>query len=219
MNVLNKFGMLILTASLLAACGDSGNKGSSDKPAEQVAQSESSPANKYEKALSEFPEADPKLAEPIVISDKKSPDGLAELQKFIHFTTGEEAQNIGKIGQELQQLASQGKEKEALEQMNKLTAATAALEQFHQSAAALDIKDPEIKAVMDRTLQVSSAANNLMIYAGKYSSELTIDGKDKDSLKFAKDFQDKSQKLQETLRAANQEVEKAATALGKKYSQ
>ena len=216
MNVLNKFGMLILTASLLAACGDSGNKGSSDKPAEQVAQSESSLANKYEKALSEFPEADPKLAEPIVISDKKSPEGLAELQKFIHFTTSEEAQNIGKMGQELQQLASQGKEAETLEQMKKLTDA---LEQFHQSAAALDIKDPEIKAVMDRTLQVSSAANNLMIYAGKYSSELTIDGKDKDSLKFAKDFQDKSQKLQETLRAANQEVEKAATALGKKYSQ
>lgn len=216
MNVLNKFGMLILTASLLAACGDSGNKGSSDKPAEQVAQSESSPANKYEKALSEFPEADPKLAEPIVISDKKSPEGLAELQKFIHFTTSEEAQNIGKMGQELQQLASQGKEAETLEQMKKLTDA---LEKFHQSATALDIKDPEIKAVMDRTLQVSSAANNLMIYAGKYSSELTIDGKDKDSLKFAKDFQDKSQKLQETLRAANQEVEKAATALGKKYSQ
>ena len=216
MNVLNKFGMLILTASLLTACGDSGNKGSSDKPAEQVAQSESSSAHKYEKALSEFPEADPKLAEPIFISDKKSPEGLAELQKFIHFTTSEEAQNIGKMGQELQQLASQGKEAETLEQMKKLTDA---LEKFHQSATALDIKDPEIKAVMDRTLQVSSAANNLMIYAGKYSSELTIDGKDKDSLKFAKDFQDKSQKLQETLRAANQEVEKAATALGKKYSQ
>ena len=208
--------MLILTASLLAACGDSGNKGSSDKPAEQVAQSESSPANKYEKALSEFPEADPKLAEPIVISDKKSPEGLAELQKFIHFTTSEEAQNIGKMGQELQQLARQSKEAETIELLKKLTDA---LEKFHQSATALDIKDPEIKAVMDRTLQVSSAANNLMIYAGKYSSELTIDGKDKDSLKFAKDFQDKSQKLQETLRAANQEVEKAATALGKKYSQ
>ena len=216
MNVLNKFGMLILTASLLAACGDSGNKGSSDKPAEQVAQSESSPAKKYEKALSEFPEADPKLAEPIVISDKKSPEGLAELQRFIHFTTSEEAQNIGKMGQELQQLARQGKEAETLDQMKKLTDA---LEQFHQSATALDIKDPEIKAVMDRTLQVSSAANNLMIYAGKYSSELTIDGKDKDAVKFAKDFQEKSQKLQETLRAANQEVEKAATALGKKYSQ
>ena len=216
MNVLNKFGMLILTASLLTACGDSGNKGSSDKPAEQVAQSESSPANKYEKALSEFPEADPKLAEPIVISDKKSPEGLAELQKFIHFTTGEEAQNIGKMGQELQQLASQGKEAETLEQMKKLTDA---LEQFHQSAAALDIKDPEIKAVLDRTIQVSSAANNLMIYAGKPASELTINGKDKDSLKFANDFQEKSQKLQETLRAANQEVQKAAEALGKKYSQ
>ena len=216
MNVLNKFGMLILTASLLTACGDSGNKGSSDKPAEQVAQSESSSDNKYEKALSEFPEADPKLAEPIVISDKKSPEGLAELQKFIHFTTSEVAQNIGKMGHELQQLARQGKEAETLDQMKKLTDA---LEQFHQSAIALDIKDPEIKAVMDRTLQVSSAANNLMIYAGKYSSELTIDGKDKDAVKFAKDFQEKSQKLQETLRAANQEVEKAATALGKKYSQ
>ena len=216
MNVLNKFAMLILTASLLAACGDSGNKGSSDKPAEQVAQSESSSDNKYEKALSEFPEADPKLAEPIVISDKKSPDGLAELQKFIHFTTSEEAQNIGKMGQELQQLARQGKEAETIELLKKLTDA---LEKFHQSATALDIKDPEIKAVMDRTLQVSSAANNLMIYAGKYSSELTIDGKDKDAVKFAKDFQEKSQKLQETLRAANQEVEKAATALGKKYSQ
>ena len=34
---------------------------------------------------------------------------------------------------------TKNKEKEALEQMNKLTAA---LEQFHQSAAALDIKDP-----------------------------------------------------------------------------
>jgi len=216
MNVLNKFGMLILTASLLTACGDSGNKGSSDKPAEQVAQSESSSDNKYEKALSEFPEADPKLAEPIVISDKKSPEGLAELQKFIHFTTGEEAQNIGKMGQELQQLASQGKEAETLEQMKKLTDA---LEQFHQSAAALDIKDPEIKAVLDRTIQVSSAANNLMIYAGKHASELTINGKEKDSLKFTNDFQEKSQKLQETLRAANQEVQKAAEALGKKYSQ
>lgn len=216
MNVLNKFGMLVLAASLLTACGDSGNKGSSDKPAEQVAQNESSQANKYEKALSEFPEADPKLAKPIVISDKKSPDGLAELQKFIHFTTGEEAQNIGKMGQELQQLASQGKEAETLEQMKKLTDA---LEQFHQSAAALDIKDPEIKAVLDRTVQVSSAANNLMIYAGKHASELTINGKDKDSLKFANDFQEKSQKLQETLRAANQELQKAAEALGKKYSQ
>ena len=120
------------------------------------------------------------------------------------------------MGQELQQLARQGKEAETIELLKKLTDA---LEKFHQSATALDIKDPEIKAVMDRTLQVSSAANNLLIYAGKYSSELTIDAKDKDSLKFAKDFQDKSQKLQETLRAANQEVEKAATALGKKYSQ
>ena len=36
MNVLNKFGMLILSASLLAACSDSGNKGSSDKPAERI---------------------------------------------------------------------------------------------------------------------------------------------------------------------------------------
>ncbi|MGN6737588.1 MULTISPECIES: hypothetical protein [unclassified Neisseria] len=116
----------------------------------------------------------------------------------------------------MQNLANQNKEKEALEQMNKLTAA---LEQFHQSAAALDIKDPEIKAVLDRALQVSSAANNMMIYAGKHASELTINGKDKDSLKFANDFQEKSQKLQETLRAANQELQKAAEALGKKYSQ
>lgn len=54
------------------------------------------------------------------------------------------------MGQELQQLASQGKEAETLEQMKKLTDA---LEKFYQSATALDIKDPEIKAVMDRTLQ------------------------------------------------------------------
>jgi hypothetical protein len=216
MNVLNKFGMLILSASLLAACGDSGNKGSSDKPAEQVAQSESSSANKYEKALSEFPEADPKLAEPIVISDKKSPDGLAELQKFNNFITGEEAQKIGRIGQELQQLARQNKEAETIEQIKKLTAA---LEQFHQSAAAIDIKDPEIKAVLDRTVQVNSTINEFMIYGSKYATELTIDSKDKEAVKFAKDFQDKSQKLQETLRTANQELQKAAEALSKKYAQ
>ena len=77
------------------------------------------------------------------------------------------------MGQELQQLASQGKEAETLEQMKKLTDA---LEQFHQSAAALDIKDPEIKAVLDRTVQVSSAANILMFYAGKDASELNING-------------------------------------------
>ncbi len=56
----------------------------------------------------------------------------------------------------------------------------------------------------------------MMIYAGKHASELTINGKDKDSLKFAKDFQEKSQKLQETLRAANQEIQKSSRSFRQK---
>ena len=50
----------------------------------------------------------------------------------------------------------------------------------------------------------------------KHASELTINGKDKDSLKFANDFQEKSQNCKKPLRAANQEVQKAAEALGAK---
>ena len=167
--------------------------------------------------MSEFPEADPKLAEPIVISDKKSPDGLAELQKFIHFTTGEEAQKITQLGLELQNLANQNKEKRSFGADEQTDCRTGTIPS--ERSCPRHQKIHEIKAVLDRALQVSSAANNMMIYAGKHASELTINGKDKDSLKFAKDFQEKSQKLQETLRAANQEIQKAAEALGKKYSQ
>lgn len=216
MKTLTQFGITLLTAALLAACGDAGQSASESKPVTvQTAEGEVTVSGKYAEILNTFPEADPKLAEPIAISDQKSPTGLEDLKKVIEFATGAEAQKIGQIGSKLRQSAHNGDEAAALAGIKELSAA---LEQYTQDADKLDIKDAEVKAVLDRTLQTGQVANRMMIHAAENASLMKIDMKDKDAVAFMKAYQDKSNKLAEILGKGNAEAHKAGEALGKKYS-
>lgn len=214
MNILTKFALAVVTASVLAACGESA---SDSKPvAVQTAEGEVTLPAKYADILNNYPDADPKLAEPIAISDQKSPTGLADFEKFVKFTSSEEAQKLGQMRDELQSVIYKRDEAAAVKAVKELSTA---LEQYHQTASALDIKDPEVKALLDRLLGVSSTANAMMMKAVDNASLLDSGSKDKDAVKFISLYQEKSRKIADTLRQGNAEIEKAAQALAEKYSQ
>lgn len=214
MNILTKFALAVVTASVLAACGESATD---SKPvAVQTAEGEVTLPAKYADILNNYPDADPKLAEPIAISDQKSPTGLADFEKFVNFTSSEEAQKLGKMRDELQSVIYKRDEAGAVKAAKELSTA---LEQYHQTASALDIKDPEVKALLDRLLGVSSTANAMMMKTVDNASMLDSASKDKDAVKFISLYQEKSRKIADILRQGNSEIEKAAQALAEKYSQ
>lgn len=217
MNTLTKFGLALFTAAALAACGDSGKSADSKPTTVQTAEGEVTLSGKYAEIINKFPVPDPKLAEPpITISDKKSPTGLEDLKKFMEYISGAEAQKIAQMASKLQQTALQGDEAAALAAVKELTPA---LDKFHQDAEKLNIQDAEIKAVLDRMLQTSKTANEMIILSSENATALKIDMKDKEAVQFMKAYQDKTHNMETVLRQANQEVQKAAEALGKKYAQ
>ncbi|OFN88869.1 hypothetical protein [Neisseria sp. HMSC064E01] len=216
MNTLTKFGLALFTAAALAACGDSGKSADSKPTTVQTAEGEVTLSGKYAEIINKFPVPDPKLAEPITISDKKSPTGLEDLKKFMEYISGEEAQKIAQMSSKLQQTALKGDEAAALAAVKELTPA---LDKFHQDAEKLNIQDAEVKAVLDRMLQTSKTANEMIILSSENATTLKIDMKDKEAVQFMKAYQDKTHNMETVLRQANQEAQKAAQALGKKYAQ
>lgn len=216
MNTLTKFGLALFTAAALAACGDSGKSADSKPTTVQTAEGEVTLSGKYAEIINKFPVPDPKLAEPITISDKKSPTGLKDLKKFMEYISGAEAQKIAQMSSKLQQTALKGDEAAALAAVKELTPA---LDKYLQDAEKLNIQDAEVKAVLDRMLQTSKTANEMIILSSENASALKIDMKDKEAVQFMKAYQDKTHNMETVLRQANQEVQKAAQALGKKYAQ
>ena len=121
MNTLTKFGLALFTATALAACGDSGKSADSKPTTVQTAKGEVTLSGKYAEIINKFPVPDPKLAEPITISDKKSPTGLEDLKKFMEYISGAEAQKIAQMASKLQQTALKGDEAAALAAVKELT--------------------------------------------------------------------------------------------------
>lgn len=68
-------------------------------------------------------------------------------------------------------------------------------------------------------LQTSKTANEMIILSSENASALKIDMKDKKAVQFMKAYQDKNHNMETVLRQANQEAQKAAQTLGKKYAQ
>ena len=67
MNTLKKLGTVALASVFLTACGDKESNTSNTNAA-----SSTSSISKYDEILNALPEVDQTLAEPIIISDKKS---------------------------------------------------------------------------------------------------------------------------------------------------
>ncbi|KMK50721.1 hypothetical protein RO21_10165 [[Actinobacillus] muris] len=150
MKHLTKVSLAMLMALGLAAC----DKKVEDKATATAA--ESTPqAQVAEKTAAQelvFPTPNPKLLEPIAISDKKSATGLKDLQTLNAFWDKSEVEG-NKIKQAFQQKVRElGKDKEALAQFI-ATEGQKLIDwnkQFDEQLAKLNIQDAEVAAIATR---------------------------------------------------------------------
>ena len=114
MKALNKLSMIVIASSVLAGCGDSDSKAEnataseSQTPTAQVQHVEkkvekAAPAlsEKHEAILKAIPQPEPKLEEPIAISDQKSATGAKDLKKLNDFFDKERSGELKKVSNNL----------------------------------------------------------------------------------------------------------------------
>ena len=163
MKALNKLGILVLSLAFLTACGDKENNASNKTTA-----SSTSSISKYDEVLNALPEVDQTLTAPIIISDQKSQTAANELDKAFAIFEIPKAAKIENIVIQLRNLATptplaknQIKEVEAnaLESLAKFSTIKDGYKEFITS---LNFQDPEIKAIMDRTIAVYDTLYKMM---------------------------------------------------------
>ena len=120
MRALNKLSMIVIASSVLAGCGDNDSKAEnatateSQTPTAQVQKVEkkaekTTPAlsEKHEAVLKAIPQPEPKLEEPIAISDQKSATGAKDLKKLNDFFDKERSGELKKVTTKLQSFSRQ----------------------------------------------------------------------------------------------------------------
>lgn len=165
MKALNKLSMIVIASSVLAGCGDSDSKAEnatateSQTPTAQVQQVEkkvekAAPAlsEKHEAVLKAIPQPEPKLEEPIAISDQKSATGAKDLKKLNEFFDKERSGELKKVSNKLQSFARQrisvDDEAKKAEFFAAVKQAKELFDKYEQDIAALNIQDPEVKSLI-----------------------------------------------------------------------
>ena len=171
----------------------------------------------YAKMINDFPEPDPKLLEPIPISNVKSPHGRADLVKFFEIV-----------------LQSHSELMEAQDEFNRAGENSTHSPEFFEAAKKLDdewkkvtgrfldadFRDSEIKALVKRRVEINILASRVLEYLIKHQKTLMGEG-DKDpeiNRLGVMAFREKQNKAQEEIKRSNAEILKAVRALKKKYS-
>jgi len=213
-----RFVSVLLTASALTV-----NVSAAAKPvAEKRVAVQSSkgkvmlPAD-YAKMINDFPEPDPKLLEPIPISNVKSLYGRADLVKFFEIV-----------------LQSHSELMAAQDEFNRAGENSTHSPEFFEAAKKLDdewkkvtgrfldadFRDPEIKAVVNRRVEINILASKVLEYLIKHQKTLMGEGeKDPEINRLGvMAFREKQNKAQEEIKRSNAEMLKAVRALKKKYS-
>lgn len=219
MNTLKKLGILALASVFLTACGDKENNASNKTTASASASSTSS-ISKYDEILNALPEVDQALAAPIAISDKKSQTATNELDKAFSIFESQEATKIERLGFELNNLGnqttitkSQVKEVETkmLEVSAKLATAT---DKYKQLITSQNFQDPEIKAIMDRTVAVYDTLYKMMKVIAE-NQETILNSKSTD---FDKQLELRIERISENIGAGNKAIEDAIVKIADKYA-
>ena len=207
MNTLKKLGTVALASVFLTACGDKENNASNKTTASA---SSTSSISKYDEILNALPEVDQALAAPIAISDKKSQTATNELDKAFSIFESPEATKIERLGFEINNLGnqttitkSQVKEVETkmLEVSAKLATAT---DKYKQLITSQNFQDPEIKAIMDRTVTVIAE-----------NQETILNSKSTD---FDKELELRIERISENIGAGNKAIEDAIVKIADKYA-
>lgn len=213
-----RFASVLLTASALTV-----NVSAAAKPVagKRVAVQSSKgkvilPAG-YAKMINDFPEPDPKLLEPIPISNVKSLYGRADLVKFFEIV-----------------LQSHSELMAAQDEFNRAGENSTHSPEFFEAAKKLDdewkkvtgrfldadFRDSEIKAVVNRRVEINILASHVLEYLIKHQKTLMGEGeKDPEINRLGvMAFREKQNKAQEEIKRSNAEILKAVRALKKKYS-
>lgn len=219
MNTLKKLGTVALASVFLTACGDKENNASNKTTASASASSTSS-ISKYDEILNALPEVDQALAAPIAISDKKSQTATNELDKAFSIFESPEATKIERLGFEINNLGnqttitkSQVKEVETkmLEVSAKLATAT---DKYKQLITSQNFQDPEIKAIMDRTVTVYDTLYKMMKVIAE-NQETILNSKSTD---FDKELELRIERISENIGAGNKAIEDAIVKIADKYA-
>jgi len=217
MNTLKKLGTVALASVFLTACGDKENNASNKTTASA---SSTSSISKYDEILNALPEVDQALAAPIAISDKKPQTATNELDKAFSIFESPEATKIERLGFEINNLGnqttitkSQVKEVETkmLEVSAKLATAT---DKYKQLITSQNFQDPEIKAIMDRTVTVYDTLYKMMKVIAE-NQETILNSKSTD---FDKELELRIERISENIGAGNKAIEDAITKIANKYA-
>ena len=214
MNTFKKLGILAIASVFLTACGDK-----ESNPSNTNAASSTSSISKYDEILNALPEVDQTLAAPI-ISDKKFQTAANELDKAFTIFESQEATKIERLGFELSNLGNQTtitkkqvKEVEAkmLEVSAKLATAT---DKYKQLITSQNFQDPEIKAIMDRTVAVYDTLYKMMKVIAE-NQETILNSKSAD---FDKEFELRIERISENIGSGNKAIEDAMAKIANKYA-
>ena len=171
----------------------------------------------YAKIINDFPDPDPKLLEPIPISNVKSPYGRADLVKFFEIV-----------------LQSHSELMAAQDEFNRAGENSTHSPEFFEAAKKLDdewkkvtgrflnadFRDSEIKALVKRRVEINILASKVLEYLIKHQKTLMSEGeKDPEINRLGvMASREKINKVQEGIKRSNAEMLKAVRALKKKYS-
>ena len=215
MNTLKKLGILALASIFLTACGDKENNASNKTTA-----SSTSSISKYDEILNALPEVDQALASPIAISDKKSQTATNELDKAFSIFESQEATKIERLGFELNNLGNQttitkSQVKEVETKMLEVSAKLAmAKDKYKQLITSQNFQDPEIKAIMDRTVAVYDTLYKMMKVIAE-NQETILNSKSTD---FDKELELRIERISENIGAGNKAIEDAIVKIADKYA-
>lgn len=213
-----RFASVLLTASALTVNVSAAAKPIAGKRvAVQSSKGKVMPPADYAKMINDFPEPDPKLLEPIPISNVKSPYGRADLVKFFEIV-----------------LQSHSELMAAQDEFNRAGENSTHSPEFFEAAKKLDdewkkvtgrflnadFRDPEIKALVNRRIEINILASHVLEYLIKHQKTLMGEGeKDPEINRLGvMAFREKQNKAQEEIKRSNAEILKAVRALKKKYS-
>ena len=215
MNTLKKLGILALASIFLTACGDKENNASNKTTA-----SSTSSISKYDEILNALPEVNQALASPIAISDKKSQAATNELDKAFSIFESQEATKIERLGFELNNLGNQttitkSQVKEVETKMLEVSAKLAmATDKYKQLITSQNFQDPEIKAIMDRTVAVYDTLYKMMKVIAE-NQETILNSKSTD---FDKELELRIERISENIGAGNKAIEDAIVKIADKYA-
>lgn len=221
MNRLNRFLAPLLAVSALAACADTSVKPAAEKRvAVQTSKGTVMLPAKLAKIINDIPNPDPKLMEPIPISNVKSLRGRAEWNKLDELLSGREMQEFMAAREKnkvARGLRGSIKSPEFFETAKKTDDK---LKEWIQKIRKTDFRDPEIKALAKKAVGIMSIGQEMGEVLIKNEKTL-MDLNETDSATNRAASIAAKEKINRGIWVfdeASAEMEKAVEAVRKKYS-